>query len=243
MESPKVSKDFKIALSESGTIESSQNYTDGLGVRGAMNTVDRDIVEVQALDTNDRSLLFRVHGRDRSGIVAQVAGLLETEKLYVDSITFNLVLPRQDQYEMEILARGDLGALNNIYDRIQSNHFLEPMGAAGRVSIYWPTAYMFHIGLNTPDREGLIAKISEIVGMHRETDSPFKNGSFTHLIGMTHNSDGPEGGTAYFGVRANIASQSLEVQHEIESDLKAWAQHENIGDHLWLVDLNSPQSL
>lgn len=205
-----------------------------------MNTVDRDIVEVQTFDTSDRSLLFRVHGRDRSGIVAQASGLLEAEKLYVDSITFNLVLPRQDQYEMEILARGDLAGLNKIYDRIKANHFLDSMGAAGRVSIYWPTAYMLHLRLNTPDKEGIIAKISEIVGLHRETDSLFKNGSFTHLIGMTHNSDGPEGGTAYFGVRANVASQSLEVQHGIEADLKAWAQDWNVEGDLGLVDLNPP---
>ena len=189
-----------------------------------MDRLEQDVVEVKALDEPNRSLRFHCHGRDRAGLVAQATGLLEAAKLYVDSITFNLVLPGQDNYEMEILAKGDLRQLNQIYDRIKANRFLDPVGAAGRVSIYWPTAYMLHIGLNTPDREGIIAKISEIVGRHRDTNSPFKNGSFVHLIGMTHNSGGPEGGTAYFSVRANVASQSLDVQQQIETDLWQWAQ-------------------
>ena len=197
-----------------------------------------DSVEIQSFDLEDRSLLFRAHGRDRAGLVAQAAGLLEAERLYVDSIAFNLVLPRQDRYQMEILARGQTAGLNKIYDRIKANQFLEPVSPAGRVSIYWPTAYMLHLGLNTPDREGIIAKISEIIGQPRDTDSPFKNGSFTHLIGMTHNSGGPEGGTAYFSVRANIASQSLDIQHQIEQGLQTWAQDWGIEQDLWLRDLN-----
>lgn len=197
-----------------------------------------DSIEIKSFDLEDRSLLFRAHGRDRAGLVAQAAGLLEAERLYVDSIAFNLVLPRQDRYQMEILARGQTTGLNKIYDRIKANQFLEPVSPAGRVSIYWPTAYMLHLGLNTPDREGIIAKISEIIGQPRDTDSPFKNGSFTHLIGMTHNSGGPEGGTAYFSVRANIASQSLDIQHQIEQGLQNWAQDWGIEQDLWLRDLN-----
>ena len=200
--------------------------------------MQQDVTEVKSFDKQDRSLLFCAHGRDRAGLVAQASGLLEAEKLYVDSISFNLVLPRQDRYEMEILTRGDLTGLTKIKDRIESNRFLEPTGSAGRVSIYWPTAYMLHLGLSTPDREGIIAKISEIVGQYRDTDAPFKNGSFTHLIGVTHNSGGPEGGTAYFGVRANIACQSMDVQHAIEQGLQDWAKDWGIEPDLWLRDLN-----
>ena len=200
--------------------------------------LQKDVITVKSFDVQDHSLLFRASGRDRAGLVAQVSGELEAEKLYVDSISFNLVLPRQDQYEMEILTRGDLPGLNKIHDQIQENQFLTPTGSAGRVSIYWPTAYMLHLGLNTPDREGIIAKISDIVGQYRDTDAPFKNGSFTHLIGVTHNSGGPEGGTAYFGVHANIACQSLDVQHAIEQGLMTWAKDWGIEQDLWLRDLN-----
>ena len=203
-----------------------------------MQSIEQDIVEVQSLDSQDRSLLFRCTGRDRAGLVAQATGLLEAENLYVDSISFNLVLPRQDRYEMEVLARGSVEDLNKIYDRIKANRFLEAVSPAGRVSVYWPTALMLHVALNTPDREGIIAQISEIVGQHRDVDSPYKNGSFVHLIGMTHNSSGPEGGTAYFSVRANVASQSKKVQKAIESDLLSWAKDWNIEADLWLQDLN-----
>jgi hypothetical protein len=99
---------------------------------------------------------------------------------------------------------------------------------------------MLYLGLNIPDREGIIAQILEIVGMHRDPNSPFKKGRFTPLIGMTHHSDGPEGGTAYFGVRANIASQSLEVQQSIEVERQEWAQSWNIENDLWLRDLPPP---
>ena len=198
----------------------------------------KDQVIVERLDLDRRSMLIRAKGRDRAGVIAQASGLLESEKLYVDSITFNLVLPRQDRYEMEILAKGDPSHLQAIHDRINAHQFLETLTPEGRVSLYWPTAYMLHLGLNTPDREGIIAHISEIVRLQPDSDSPFKNGSFTHLIGMTHNSGGPEGGTAYFSVRANIASQSLDIQSNIEQGLHNWAKEWGIEKDLWLRDLN-----
>ena len=205
-----------------------------------MQSIEPDIVEVQSFQAQERSLLFRCTGHDRAGLVAQATGLLENQNLYVDSISFNLVLPRQDRYEMEVLAKGAVEDLRTIYDRIQAKQFLASVSPAGRVSVYWPTAFMFHIALNTPDREGIIAQISDIVGQHRDIDSPYQNGSFVHLIGMTHNSSGPEGGTAYFSVRANVASQSLKVQKAIESHLLDWAQEWNIEADLWMQDLNRP---
>ncbi|MCM1981768.1 hypothetical protein [Lyngbya confervoides] len=207
-------------------------------VVAASQTCPQDIVTVKAFDESDRSLLFRMWGRDRPGIVAHVTSLLEADHLYVGSITFNLLLPEQHQYEMEIVAKGGLDSLRHLYHRIQANHFLHDAPALEASPIYWPTAYMLHLALNTPDQEGLIAKISEIVGQPRQSEAPCGNGSFVHLVGLTHNSGGPEGGTAYFSVRANIASQCLQVQNQIVADLQQWAAQARIGKDLWLRDLN-----
>ena len=203
-----------------------------------MQSIEADKVEVKSFDPQTRSLLFRCTGHDRAGLVAQVTGILERENLYVDSISFNLGLPRQDRYKMEVLTKGAIEDLQTIHARIQSQQLLSAETPARRVSVYWPTALMFHLALNTPDREGIIAQISEIVGQHRDIDSPYQNGSFVHLIGMTHNSGGPEGGTAYFSVRANVATQSLKVQKAIESHLTDWSRELHVESDLWICDLN-----
>lgn len=204
-----------------------------------MPSLEPDLVDVQAFNRQDRSLLFRCSGRDRVGLVAQVTGILERNNLYVDSISFNLVLPRQDHYEMDILARGALTDLQTVETQIQQGQLFEVMSPLNRVSIYWPTALMSHIAIHTPDREGIIAKLSEIVGEYRDVDSPYNRGSFVHLLGMTHNSDGPEGGTAYFSVRANVACQSLKVQQAIAAHVLEWAQAWNFESGLNIVDLNA----
>lgn len=197
-----------------------------------------DWVTVKNLDLHNRSLLFRVGGQDRAGVIADVTGLLEQQNLYVESITFNLILPAQDQFEMEIQTKGTLENLTQIRDRIQTDQFLQPVSDPKKNSLYWPQAYMIHLALNTPDQEGLIAKISNLVSTPRDTSIPFSEGNFVHLVGLTHNSDGPEGGTAYFSVRANIACQSLEVQKQIESHLLEWAKDYGIEGDLWIRDLN-----
>ncbi|WP_299413723.1 hypothetical protein [Acaryochloris sp. IP29b_bin.148] len=203
-----------------------------------MDKVYTDWVTVKNLDTQDRSLLFRVGGQDRAGVVAKVTGLLEDQHLYVEAIQFNLILPEQNQFEMEILARGALEDLTHIRNRIQANQFLEPVSSSPNTYLYWPQAHMMHLALNTPDQEGLIARISNIVSTPRDASIQFSAGNFVHLVGITHNSDGPQGGTAYFSVRANIASQSLEVQHQIQNHLLEWAKENCIEGDMWIRDLN-----
>lgn len=197
-----------------------------------------DTIEAMKFDSKARSLLIRVHGLDRAGVIAEVTGQLETQNLYVASITFNLLLPKQNQYEMEILARGDLPDLHNVNHLIEIKEFWRPATVSEGACIYWPTAFMFHVALNTPDREGLIAKISEIVGKPRETDLRSKGGSFVHMVGITYNSGGAEGGTAYFSMRANIATQAIEIQEQIEAHLLTWAKKDDIEGDLWIRDLN-----
>lgn len=203
-----------------------------------MDKVYTDWVTVKQLDLKNRSLLFRVGGQDRSGVIASVTGLLELQHLYIESITFNLILPEQDQFEMEIQTKGTLEDLTQIRDRIQNSQFLQPVSDPKNAYIYWPQSYMMHLALNTPDQEGLIAKISNIVSISCDRNIPNSAGNFVHLVGLTHNSDGPEGGTAYFYVRANIACQSLEVQQQIENHLLEWARDYGIEGDLWIRDLN-----
>jgi len=197
-----------------------------------------DAIEAKQLDTAARSLVIQVKGPDRVGVIAEVTGQLEVQNLYVASITFNLTMEDQDQYEMEVLAKGDLADLRNVARLIETGEFWQPGDASEAERVYWPTARMFHVALNTPDREGLIAKISEIVGRPREMDSRIRNGSFIHMIATTTNSGGAQGGTAYFSMRANIATQTSQVQEQIEADLRAWAEESGIVGDLWIRDLN-----
>jgi predicted amino acid-binding ACT domain protein len=199
-----------------------------------------DVVEVRYFDPATKSLVVRVHGKDRSGIIAEVAGRLEEHKLYIASISFNLALPSQDEYEMEILAKGESQDLYAVVYLIESKDFLPQDLQPHALRIHWPTARMFHLALHTPDKEGLTAKISSIVGKYRETTSRsvFSNGSFVHMVGITHNSGGTDGGTAYFTLRANIATETPEVQEEIMSHLKEWARKYGIEGDLRVWDLN-----
>jgi len=196
-----------------------------------------DTVTVENFDSEGKSLLIRAHGQDRPGVIAEVTGALEINKLYVASITFNLVRPTHNQYQMEILAKGALTDLEHVNDLIDTGEFWEPAISKADY-IYWPAAYMFHVALNTPDSEGLIAKISQIVGKPRETESAIKVGSFIHMLGITYNSGGAQGGTPYFYMRANIATQSLEIQEQIERHLRTWAKKNHIEDDLWIRNLN-----
>ncbi|MBT4269616.1 MAG: hypothetical protein HOD85_35870, partial [Deltaproteobacteria bacterium] len=49
-----------------------------------------DAIEATQLDATARSLLIQARGPDRVGVIAEVTGQLETQNLYVASITFNL---------------------------------------------------------------------------------------------------------------------------------------------------------
>ncbi|MBT4496184.1 MAG: hypothetical protein HOC74_00595 [Gemmatimonadetes bacterium] len=197
-----------------------------------------DAIEATQLDATARSLLIQARGPDRVGVIAEVTGQLETQNLYVASITFNLTMPDQNRYEMEILAKGDLADLRNVAHLIETEEFWPPATVSEGERVYWPTARMFHVALNTPDREGLIAKISEIVGKPRETDSRSKSGSFIHMVAITTNSGGAQGGTAYFSMRANIATQTSDIQEQIGSHLQTWAKDNDIESDLWIRDLN-----
>jgi len=194
------------------------------------------------LNDAEGSLLLKISGEDRPNIIAEVTGALEERKLYVASITFGLMLPSQDRFSMEILAKGGKEDLLSVKGMVESGSFLEQASDAEAASraINWPTARMFHVALYTPDQEGLTARLSRIVGKRRDSDEPNQcpNGSFVHLLGVTHNGGGAQGATPYFSIRANVAVESALIQEQIVEDLHEWADEEGIGNDLWTRDLN-----
>ncbi len=203
-------------------------------------------IAVASFNEGREELVLRCHGNDRPGIISAIAGGLEANRLYVESIVFNLLLPATNQCEMHLTARGSIADLRAVLVAVETAGFLagDDGAPAGGLRIHWPEAQMFHVALMTPDRPGLVAKIASIVGQRRDLAPAARQqaaaGSFVHLIGLTHNSAGPHGGTAYFSLRALVATQTLALQRQIEHHLRAWAKQEGIEDDLWLVDLNRP---
>jgi len=197
-----------------------------------------DRVELREFSPHNGSVTIHVQGSDRAGIIAGATEFLEANGLYVESITFNLVLPRHDEYEMGIVARGNRRGIEEVGDLIGRNQFLLPAGEGEPVRIHWPTAYLCHVALHTTDRAGLTAEISRIVDKSRDVSSREQKGSFVHLVGITHNSAGVQGGTPYFSLRSNIATKSPSVQNQIISDLEDWARRNEIESDLWIRDLN-----
>jgi predicted amino acid-binding ACT domain protein len=194
------------------------------------------------LNEADGSLLLKISGEDRPNVIAEVAGALEERKLYVASITFGLTLPSQDRFSMDILAKGSPEDLLSVKEMVEGGSFLAEGGGAegGARAINWPTAHIFHLALYTPDQEGLTARLSRIVGKARDSveANQCPNGSFVHLLGITHNAGGAQGSTPYFSVRANVATESALIQEQIVAELHAWAEEEGFGNDLWTRDLN-----
>jgi predicted amino acid-binding ACT domain protein len=181
-----------------------------------------------------REELFVVaRGEDRPNIIAEVTTLLEAEGLYVSSIAFNLTSPQQDHFSMEIVARGPDRTLEKCLLALESDIPLPGIEQAKAQwpKIRWGRAHMFHIALNTPDRAGIVAAISRVVGK--------SNGTFVHLLGITENSgDSPEGGTPYFKLRANVAAETKSTAATIIDQLKRSSKTENFGDDLRIITLD-----
>lgn len=176
-------------------------------------------------------LFLIARGDDRPNIIAEITGFLETEGLYVASIGFNLTSPDHNQFALEIVAKGDNRKLEKCHLAFEANWPLPAGGDARQpwAKIRWVRASMFHIGLNTPDRAGLVAAISKAVGG--------AGGTFVHLLGAIDNSgDSPEGGTAYFNIRANVATESPKATAEIIARLK----QQGFGNDLWTAALDRP---
>lgn len=167
-------------------------------------------------------------GDDRPGIIAEVTGFLEAEGLYVESIGFNLISPEQDKFAMELVAKGTARGVEKCHLGFEANWpgKREERRAA---AIRWTRASMFHIGLNTPDRAGIVAAISKVVGAG--------GGSFVNLLGAIENSgDSAEGGTPYFSLRANVAAESSAAAKKLMEQLKG----QGFGADLWTVSLDRP---
>jgi hypothetical protein len=191
---------------------------------------------------NDRrdELFLVARGEDRPNIIAEVTTVLETEGLYVSSISFNLTAPDQDQFSMDIVAKGPARALEKCHLAFDSDLPLpgKQTAAAPWPKIRWARASMFHIGLNTPDRAGIVAGVARIVGSPAQS-SP---GTFVHLLGITENSgDSAQGGTPYFSLRANVAAENPAARDAIITQLKK-SKDLAFGDDLWIIPIDRPSA-
>lgn len=177
------------------------------------------------LEGDELQLIAR--GEDRPNIIAEVTGFLESEGLYVASIGFNLTSPEQDQFSMELVGKGPQRNLEKCQLALDANWPVKSEEGRRWPKIRWARASMFHIGLNTPDRAGIVAAISKVVGG--------SGGTFVHLLGTIDNSgDSAEGGTPYFSLRANVATESPSATAEIIKRLN----EQGFGSDLWAVPLD-----
>lgn len=200
-------------------------------------------------DENSAGLYLNLRGEDRPNLIAQVTRLLDHERLYIATMTFNLMVSRYEfagsglvPYEMDILAKGDPQALQRVDSQIHAGKFLnqELLDSHRLPTLALATTRMFHLAVQTPDHPGIIAQLSEAVGRVRRFEDRETSGSFVHLIANTHNDGGPQGGTPYFNLRANIAAISLEIKEAIIGDLKKTAEQEGFGRDLWTCTLDHP---
>ncbi|NNF44139.1 MAG: hypothetical protein HKN62_14060 [Phycisphaerales bacterium] len=188
-------------------------------------------------------LRLRVTGPDRPNLIADAATHLEQHNLLIETITFNLLLPGEHRYVMEIVARGQREEIDATRLLVDSDELL-PGATDDDRTFHWPSASMLHLAMDTPDAVGLTAKVARIVGKPRETAdrNVCPSGSFVHLMGVLHNSGGPGGGTAHFALRANIAAQTPEIRDEIAAHLQAWAKHNERDRDVWTCSLDRPVS-
>jgi len=193
--------------------------------------------------TPQARLHLRVTGPDRPNLIAEATTYLEKYRLLIETISFNLLLPAEHRYVMEIVARGTL-------DDIQATRLLSdsgellPQPMMPDRSFHWPSVNMLHLAMNTPDAIGLTAQVARLVGQPRDTHGRdiCPCGSFVHLMGILHNSGGPQGGTPYFALRANIAAESPEIRDDIAAQLLAWAKETDRDRDVWTCSLDRPDA-
>jgi hypothetical protein len=186
-------------------------------------------------------LHLRITGPDRPNLIAEATTHLEEHRLLIETITFNLLLPGEHRYVMEIVAQGQLDEIRETRLLIDSNELL-PRSTAEDRTFHWPSASMLHLAMDTPDDVGLTAKLARVVGKARETQGRdiCPSGSFVHLMGVLHNSGGPGGGTAYFALRANIVAQTPEIRDDIAAHIQAWAHESERDRDVWTCSLDRP---
>jgi predicted amino acid-binding ACT domain protein len=192
-----------------------------------------------------RNELFVVaRGEDRPNIIAEATGFLEKEGLYVSSIAFNLTSPEQDEFSMEIVAKGAERSVERCHLAFESGWNIggKPEGLQRWAKIRWSRASMFHIGLNTPDRAGIVAAIAKIVGAAEGSSKAGAAANIVHLLGIIDNSgDSAQGGTPYFNLRGNVATETPKARDETIQRIKQAASKQlGFGDDLWIIPLDQP---
>lgn len=187
----------------------------------------RDTITAQYEDKDAPSLLLKLRGPDRPGVIGSVTTALERNNLYVAKIDFSTGVGEKGQanYNMKIDARGGSRAnFQEVARMVEAGEMGEQLGAEKDSRIHLRGSYVFHIDVYTPDLPFLTASVASRVSMKRKSGGKTERGSIVSLYGITHNSEGPQGGTAYFALRASIATRECDVSEQIIADLQKWAQ-------------------
>lgn len=204
------------------------------------------------LEDSATGLFLNLTGEDRPKLIAEVARFLEDQSLYVASMSFHLLLTRQEieghrftSYDLDVIARGGTDELHQATDRLEAGELarrLEQSDVEGSRlhPIPFPHVSMFHLALYTPDRPGITARLAEEIGKSRPLPKDAVNGSFVHLLAHTYNDGGPQGGTPYYSLRANVATPSPQAQKIIVDSLHRVAAEQGMEGDLWTHNLDRP---
>lgn len=177
------------------------------------------------LDDANQCLHLSLRGEDRPQLISRVTRALDQSQLYVASMTFHLRLASKEAvvhgvvpFEMQVIAKGSPENLRDTHEKISSESLINqlPRPTDGPNLGSLQNATMMQLRLYTPDRAGLTAMISEAVANEYSTGSSSGAGNFIHLLAATYNDGGPQGGTPYFVLCAEIAAPDLEIAKAIK---------------------------
>lgn len=190
---------------------------------------EKDVANVE-VSPNFDDLFLTFRGSDRPSLIAAVTDALDKQGLYIASMAFNLSNRVQNPdkpnpYSLEVHAKGSPDRIKEACTAAAAGQLTPPLSESqdARQIVGWNQAPHCHLSLFTPDAPGIVAHVSEIVGRNRGGET----GNFIHLTAATLNDGGPQGGTPYFQVRANIAGTQESVIDSISEELERYG--ENLG--------------
>jgi predicted amino acid-binding ACT domain protein len=190
-----------------------------------------------------KKLQIVAEGRDRLGLIAAVCTPLREFDLSVNTITFNLVMPNDLWYHLEIEAQGSAKNVATIQEAIARKRFSLAAAAVQTDSgkpLNWHEAYLLYIGLNTADQPGLTADVTQIIGecCRPKHSRMYPLGNILHLMGAVENSGQAEGEVPDFRLNINVATKTTEVQDLILLRLAQYAESKGIREDLQMTRLN-----
>lgn len=204
----------------------------------------QDTISVGINERRD-GIRIEILGSDRPNLIAFYTHLLDSGKLYVDSLAFHLRMGLESSvcrvpFFMEILARGNEADLEAMVSILESPEIVEERQKATEAvcpPIDWRYGYSFFCRIRIPDRPGITADIAGIVGKPRLCREKWMDGSFVTVLAQTENSAGPLGGVPYFHLQFQVVTQESAVRDEIVSEITRKFPRDNPGDLVEIITL------